>query len=81
MKTKKSLHHHIRRLHIHGSVALSVAALLLTSVKCSSEMLRALEAVPMHTAVVDNVFLRDAERENMPVIMHLGPRVTSYGGK
>ena len=59
----------------------AVAALLLTSVKCSSEMIRALQAVPTPPATMDSIFLRDAETEHPPVILNTGIRHAAAGGK
>jgi hypothetical protein len=67
---KKTLHRHQHPVHWHSSMVVAIAALLLTSVKCSSEMLRALQAVPTQPATMDSVFLRDAETEHPPLIFN-----------
>jgi hypothetical protein len=80
MKTK-TLHRHRHPIHWHGSMIVAIAALLITSVKCSSEMLRALQAVPTPVAITDNVYLRDAETGHAPIILNIGARHTTVGGK
>jgi hypothetical protein len=80
MKTK-TLHRHLHPIHWHGSMIVAIAALLLTSVKCSSEMLRALQAVPTPPAITDNIYLRDAETGHTPIILNLGTRHATVGGK
>jgi len=62
-------------------MVVAIAALLLTSVKCSSEMLRALQAVPMRAATTDSVFLRDAETEHPPIILSSGLKHAVASGK
>ena len=79
MKTK-TLHRHIHPIHWHGSMVVAIAALLITSVKCSSEMLRALQAVPAPAAITDNTFLRDAETGHQAVILSAGPRRATASG-
>ena len=80
MKTKSS-HRHLHPIHWHGSMIVAVAALLITSFKCSNEMLRALHAVPTPPAITDNIYLRDAETGHTPVILNLGTRHATVGGK
>ena len=80
MKTK-TLHRHTHPIHWHGSMIVAIAALLITSVKCSSEMLRALQAMPTPVAITDNVYLRDAETGHTPIILNLGVRHATNGGK
>jgi hypothetical protein len=53
---------------------LAIAALLLTSVKCSGEMLRALQALPIHADVAGSLYMRDAETGHMPVLLSRGMR-------
>lgn len=77
----KTLHRHTHPIHWHGSMFLAIAALLLTSVKCSGEMIRALQAVPTHAAVMDSVFLRDAETGHSPVILNIGTRQATLGSR
>lgn len=74
MTKHKKLHRHIHPIHWHGSMILAIAALLLTSVKCSGEMLRALQAVPIHVGVTDSIYMRDAETGHMPVMLSRGMR-------
>ncbi len=76
MKTK-TLHRHTHPIHWHGSMALAIAALLLTSFKCSDEMLRALRAVPVHAAVMENVYMRDVETGHSPIILNIGTKHAS----
>ena len=81
MKKTKTLHRHLHPIHWHGSMVVAIAALLITSVKCSSEMLRALQAVPTTAVVTDNVFLRDAETGHTPIILNAGVRHATTGGR
>jgi hypothetical protein len=78
---KNSLHRSAHPVHWHGSMLVAVAAILLTSVKCSSEMLRALHAVPTPPAIMDSVILRDAETGHPPVILNVGIRHATASGK
>jgi len=78
---RKDLHRHRHPIHWHGSMALAIAALLLTSFKCSDEMLRALRAVPVQAAVMDNIYMRDAETGHSPVILNVAARHATFGGK
>jgi hypothetical protein len=80
MKTK-TLHRKAHPIHWHGSMVVAVAALLITSFKCSNEMLRALQAVPTPVAITDNVYLRDAETGHTPIILNMGARHATVGGK
>lgn len=77
----KTLHRHTHPIHWHGSMFLAIAALLLTSVKCSGEMIRALQAVPTHAAVMDSVFLRDVETGHSPIILNVALRHAVAGTK
>jgi hypothetical protein len=77
---KNTLHRQIHPIHWHGSMFVAIVAILLTSVKCSSEMMRALHAVPTPAPVMDSVFLRDAETGHTPIILEVGRRATA-GGK
>lgn len=77
----KQLHRHQHPVHWHGSMIVAIAALLLTSVKCSSDMLRALQAVPLHPAAMDSVFLRDAETEHPPIILSSGLKHAAASSK
>lgn len=82
MKThNQNLHRHTHPIHWHGSMLLAIAALMLTSFKCSDEMLRALRAVPTPPAIMDNIYLRDAETGHSPIILNLGGRHAAYSGK
>ena len=67
---RAQLHRHQHPIHWHGSMIVAIAALLLTSVKCSSEMLRALQAMPIRVSTTDSIFLRDAETEHPPIILN-----------
>jgi hypothetical protein len=80
MKTK-TLHRHLHPIHWHGTMFLAIAAILLTSFKCSNEMLRALRAVPVQAAVLDNIYMRDAETSHSPIILNIGTRHASVTGK
>lgn len=68
MKTK-TLHRHLHPIHWHGSMFVAVLAIVLTSFKSSSEMLRALQAVPVHADVMSSIYLRDAETNHAPIIV------------
>lgn len=81
MKTK-TLHRHLHPIHWHGSMVVAIAALLLTSVKCSGEMLRALHSMPVRDAsVMESVYLRDAETGHMPIILSSGVRHATFSGR
>lgn len=81
MKTTH-LHRHLHPVHWHGSMVLAIAALLLTSFKCSDEMLRALRTAPMvHAAVFENVYLRDAETGHSPIILNIGTKQVTLSSK
>ena len=61
----------------------AIAAILLTSFKCSGEMLRALHAVPVHADVMDSVDMRgvrDAETGHN-VLMLSSVRHATLSGK
>ena len=74
------LHRHQHPIHWHGSMVLAIAALMLTSFKCSDEMLRALRAVPSQAAVFTNVYMRDAETGHSPIILNIGTKHVTVGG-
>ena len=79
---KKTLHRNTHPIHWHSSMFVAIVAILLTSFKSSGEMLRALHgSVPVHTAVMDNVFMRDAETGHAPIILNTGARNAVYSGK
>jgi len=78
---KKTLHRKAHPIHWHGSMVVAIAAILLTSIKCSSEMLRALQALPTPPALVDSTFLRDAETGHSPIILEIGTRHATASGK
>lgn len=78
MKTK-NLHRNIHPVHWHGSMIVAVAALLITSLKSSSEMIRALQAVPVHIDLNSSVFLRDAENPHTPIILVMARRAAVTG--
>jgi len=80
MKKTKTLHRHLHPIHWHGSMILAIAAIMLTSMKSSSAMLRALQAVPTRAAVMDSVSMRDPETEHPPLILNFERRY-SMGGK
>jgi hypothetical protein len=77
----KNLHRNLHPFHWHGSMFVAIAAILLTSFKCSDEMLRALRAVPTPAAVMDSIYLRDAETGHSPVILNVGTRHATFSGK
>jgi hypothetical protein len=81
MKTQKSLHRHLHPIHWHGSMFVAITAILLTSVKTSGEMIRALQAVPMHADALSSVYMRDAETGHAPIILSLGSRHATFSGK
>ena len=81
MKKNAHLHRHQHPIHWHGSMVLAVLALLITSFKCSDEMIRALRAVPVHAAVLDNVYMRNVETGHSPIILNIGIRHATAGTK
>jgi len=81
MKTPKTLHRHLHPIHWHGSMFVAIAAILLTSVKTSGEMIRALQALPIHADIMSSVHMRDAETGHAPIILSLGARNASSSGK
>lgn len=76
---KKTLHRHTHPLHWHGSMVVAIAAILLTSFKCSNEMMRALHAVPTPAPVMDSIFLRDAETGHPPIILSISRHAAASG--
>lgn len=78
MKTK-NLHRNLHPIHWHGSMYVAIAAILLTSIKCSSEMLRALQAVPVHADTMSSIFLRSAENVHSPITISLARKVVVAG--
>lgn len=78
---KKIMHRNLHPVHWHTSMFVAIAAILLTSFKSSGEMIRALHAVPVHAAVMDSVFLRDAETGHAPIMLSTGLRSAGYSGK
>lgn len=81
MKKNKHLHRHQHPIHWHGTMVMAIAAILLTSFKCSNEMLRALRAVPVQAAVMDNIYMRDVETGHSPIILNIGTRHATLSGK
>jgi len=77
----KSLHRHLHPIHWHGSMYVAIAAILLTTVKCSGEMIKALHAVPVHADVMNSVFMRDAENMHLAVILNSGVRHATNSGR
>jgi hypothetical protein len=69
---KKTLHRHLHPVHWHGSMIVAIAALLITSLKCSGEMIRALQAVPVRAGVFDSLQMRDAETQHQPIVFTIG---------
>ncbi len=78
---QKTLHRHTHPIHWHGSMVVAIAAILLTSFKCSGEMIRALHAVPTRAAVMDSVYLRDVETGHSPIILNIGTRHATASGR
>lgn len=78
MKTK-TMHRKLHPIHWHSSMFVAIAALLITSLKSSSEMIRALQAVPIHVDLNTSVFLRDAENPHTPVILVMARRASVTG--
>jgi len=81
MTKTNALHRHRHPIHWHGSMFLAIAALLLTSFKCSDEMLRALRAAPVHAAVFENIHLRDVETGHNPIILNIGTKHATIGSR
>ena len=81
-KTKRTIRRNILHpIHWHTSMFVAIAAILLTSFKSSGEMIRALHALPINAAVMDSVYMRDAETGHAPVILSTGFRNTTVSGK
>jgi len=78
---KNALHRNTHPIHWHGSMIVAIAAILLTSLKCSSDMLRALHAVPTPPAIMDSVILRDEETGHPPLVLEDGIRRFAVSGK
>lgn len=69
-KHTKTLHRHMHPIHWHGSMFVAIAAIVLTSLKSSGEMLKALEAVPVHANVmVSSLHMREAETGHAPILV------------
>jgi len=80
MKHKKTLHRHTHPIHWHASMFVAIAAILLTSIKSSAEMMRALHgSAPVHTAVMESVEMREAETRHAPIMISLA-RSAGYSG-
>lgn len=71
MKTR-NLHRHLHPIHWHTSMFVAIAALLITSLKCSGEMIRALQAAPVQATAFDAVYLRNSETQHEPVVFTIG---------
>jgi hypothetical protein len=80
MKTK-TLHRHTHPIHWHGSMFVAILAILLTSVKSSGEMVRALQALPIHADVLSSIYMRDAETGHSPILLSAGLRNATLSGK
>jgi hypothetical protein len=78
--TANKTHRNLHPIHWHGSMLVAIAAILLTSVKTSGEMLKALQALPIHADVMGSVFLRDAENIHLPVILASGVKHATQSG-
>ena len=61
MSKAKTLHRHLHPVHWHGSMIVAIAALLITALKTSDELLKALPAPVAHTDSLGSVELRNAE--------------------
>jgi len=71
-------------IHWHGSMYLAIAAILLATVKSSSELTRALEqqvASTANSSLMSNIFQREAENPHLPVILTSGIRHASVGSR
>ena len=78
---KKTLHRHTHPIHWHASMFVAIAAILLTSVKSSGEMMRALShAAPAHTIVLDSMHMREAETRHAPIMISLARNIVYSGG-
>jgi hypothetical protein len=78
---KHTTHRNAHPVHWHGSMIVAIAAILLTSLKCSSDMLRALHAVPTPPAIMDSIYMRDEETGHPPIIMDEGIRRATASGR
>jgi hypothetical protein len=81
-KMKKHItHRNAHPIHWHGTMILAIAAILLTSVKSSTDILRALHAVPTPPAVMDSLYMRDEETGHPPIILDQGIRHATASGR
>lgn len=70
---------HVRHFHFHVGVYMSIAALLVTALKTSHEMVQALYGAPMHTDIT-NTHMREAETHNAHISLNCARRPTVSGG-
>jgi hypothetical protein len=59
----------------------AIAAILLTSFKTSGEMMRALQAVPVHADVMGSLHMRDVETGHNAIVLSSGIRHATFSGK
>jgi hypothetical protein len=60
----------------------AIAAILLTSFKCSGEMMRALHGtIPAHSAVMESLHLRDAETRHSHTVFNTNFHPSIASGK
>lgn len=79
---KHQLHRHLHPVHWHVSIFMAIAAIMLTSFKSSEEMMRALRgSITVPAAVMDSIYLRDAETGHSPIILNVGARNATFSGK
>jgi hypothetical protein len=83
MKTHKTLRHR-HPIHWHGSMYVAIAAILLATLKTSSELTKCLEHQLPATAassMMSSIFQREAENLHLPVILSSGVRHATMSSK
>jgi hypothetical protein len=81
---KHKTHRHRHPIHWHSSMYVAIAAILLATLKSSSELTRVLEHQLPATAtssMMSSIFQREAENLHLPVILSSGIRHASFSGK
>jgi hypothetical protein len=79
MKTK-TLHRQLHPIHWHGSMYLAIAAILITAMKTSGEMLKTLQQGQVQANAMSSIYLRDAENIHLPIILNNGGRHATVSG-
>jgi hypothetical protein len=83
MKNLKNKNNHraLHPVHWHVSMFVAIAAILLTTLKDSGEMIRALQMAPVNANFMTAVYQRNAENLHLPVILANGVRHATVGSK